>query len=71
MNPDDLDITPDHDYEILAIFPSQFGGYCTIEPSHRIKKGDRVSKIQRADNPMVPVPGVACSICTLDLPRAK
>lgn len=71
MNIDDSDIEPDHEYEITAIFPSQFGGYCTIEPSHRIRKGDRVSKIQRADNPMIVIPGVACSVCTLDFPRAK
>lgn len=71
MGVEDADITPDHEYEIVALFPSQFGGYCTLEPSHRIRKGDRVSKLRRADNPMISVPGVACSVCTLDIPRAK
>lgn len=71
MEVDDSDIIPDHDYEIVAVFPSQFGGYCNLEIAHRIRKGDRVSKIRRADNPMVPLPGVACSFCTLDIPRAK
>lgn len=71
MNIDDSDITPDHDYEIVSIFPSQFGGVCNLEPAHRIRKGDRVSKIRRADNPMVPLSGVACSYCTLEFPRAK
>jgi hypothetical protein len=68
---DDSDITPDHDYEIVTIFPSQFGGYCTLDDRHRIRKGDRVSKLRRADNPMVSVPGVACQYCTLDLPKAR
>ena len=68
---DDSDIIPDHEYEVTATFPSQFGGYCNIEEGHRFRKGDRVAKLRRADNPMVNVPGVACPICVLDLPRAR
>lgn len=68
---DDSDITPDHEYEITSNFPSQFGGYCTLNDSHRIRKGDRVSKLRLADNPLISVPGVACSLCSLDIPRAK
>lgn len=71
MTLDDSDITPDHDYEVVAYFPSQFSGWCTIEDSHRIRKGDRVSKIRLADNPMVSIPGVACAMCTRDIPKAK
>jgi hypothetical protein len=67
----DADITPDHEYEIVSNFPSQFGGYCNLEESHRIRKGDRVSKIRRADNPLISIPGVTCRICSLDIPRAK
>lgn len=71
MEVDDSDITPDHDYEIVAMFPSQFAGYCTLVDIHRIRKGDRVAKIRLADNPLISIPGVACGICALDLPRAK
>lgn len=53
------------------IFLSQFGGTCVLDRGHRIKKGDKVCKVQHADNPLVPVSGVACTTCTLDLPRAK
>jgi hypothetical protein len=68
---DDSDIIPDHEYEIVALFPSQYAGYCTIFDMHRFRKGDKVAKIRRADNPMVTIPGVACSVCALDIPRAR
>jgi hypothetical protein len=71
LGTDDSDITPDHDYEIVAYFPSQFGGYCNLVDVHKIRKGDKVAKIRLADNPMVSIPGVACTICALDIPRAK
>lgn len=71
MEYDDEDITPDHEYELVAVFPSQFSGYCTLDERHKIKKRDRVGKLRRADNPMVSVPGVTCKFCTLDFPKAK
>ena len=67
----DEDITPAHDYEVLAVFPSQFSGVCTLNMTHKIRRGDFVSKIQRADNPFIPISGVACSMCTRDFPKAK
>lgn len=67
----DEDIIPDHEYEVINVFPSQFNGFCTLDFGHKIRRGDRVVKLQRADNPLVPVPGVACKICALDIPRAK
>lgn len=71
MNVDDSDITPDHDYEVTAIFAAQFASTCTLNESHRIRKGDRVGKLQYADNPYISIPGVACKYCTTDYPRAK
>lgn len=68
---DDSDLLADSDYEITALFTAQFAGTCTIDSEHRIRRGDRIAKVQHADNPMLPVPGVACSACVLDLPRAK
>lgn len=68
---DDDDLMPDHEFEITSNFPSQFAGYCTLNDTHRIRKGERVSKLRRADNPLISVPGVACSICSLDIPRAR
>jgi hypothetical protein len=68
---DDSDLTPDHEYEIVANFRSKFSGYCTLNDSHRIRKDERVSKIRRADNPLISIPGVACSVCSMDIPRAK
>jgi hypothetical protein len=71
MEHDDADLIPDHEYEIVANFPSQFTGWCTLNDSHKIRKGDRVSKLRRADNPLVGIPGVACPNCSLNIPRAK
>ena len=44
-------------------FRSQYPGWCTINDLHRIKVNDRVCRVQRADNPMLPVSGVACAAC--------
>lgn len=62
----------DEDYEILGrIFEAKFAGHCTIEYDHRIRRGDSVARVQRADNPMLPVAGVACASCVKILPRAS
>jgi len=71
MTTDDEDLIPDHEYEIIATFRSQFSGWCGLVDVHKIRKGDLVAKLQRADNPMVSVPGVACKTCMLDIPRAR
>lgn len=50
-----------------AAFPSR----CTVDYEHKIRTGDQVARVRRADNPMLPVPGVACTLCLKMLPRAK
>ena len=62
----------DIEYEIVGrLFESQFPGRCAVDWNHRVRKGDVVAHVQRADNPFLPVTGVACGACTKDLPRAK
>lgn len=51
-------------------FESQFPGHCAVDWDHKVKRGDRVTKIQRADNPLIPVGGVACAKCTKIVPKA-
>lgn len=68
---DDSDLNPETDFEIVAVFEAQFHGFCAVDRAHVVKRGDRVSKVQHADNPMVPVAGVACKACTWALPRAS
>lgn len=65
--PDDEDV----EFEILRTFPAQYNGFCTIERAHKIKRGDIVAVVQRADNPMLPVKGVACRSCVSILPHAS
>jgi hypothetical protein len=57
-------------YVVTAVFPSQYKGYCKINLSHRIKLGQMVGKLAHADNPFLPVSGVACEKCLRDLARA-
>ena len=64
--PDNDDI----DFEIVRTFEAKYNGVCTIEPGHKIRRGDRVAIVQRADNPMIPVKGVACKACVSVLPHA-
>lgn len=55
-------------YEIVGrTFESQFSGRCTLDPEHKIKRGQRVARVQRKDNPMLPVGGVACRLCIDEL----
>ncbi len=71
---DSNELEPDNDdieFEILRTFEAKFHGVCTIEPAHKVKRGDRVAVVQRADNPMLPVKGVACKSCVSILPHVK
>jgi hypothetical protein len=62
----------DIEYELIGpVFRSSYPGWCTLDSNHRIRRDDRVSRVQRADNPMLPVTGVACSQCVRDLGHAK
>lgn len=61
----------EREYEILGkVFLSQFPGVCRVDPDHKIRRGDKVARVQYADNPMIPVTGVACSQCLILLPKA-
>ena len=58
-------------FEILAIFDAQFPGKCIINRDHRIRYGESVARVQRADNPFLPVTGVVCYRCLKMIPRAS
>lgn len=61
----------EREFEIIGHpFPAQYGGVCTLDYDHRIRRGDRVAKVQRADNPMLIVSGVACKDCIKGMPHA-
>lgn len=62
---------PDEMYEIVAVFDAQFPSRCRVDYDHKIRVGDRVARLQRSDNPMLPVTGVACSKCYKIIPRAQ
>jgi hypothetical protein len=60
------------EYEKVGMaFRTSFKGTCTVDRRHTIKKNDLVCKVQRADNPGIPITGVACKNCTHMLPRAR
>ncbi len=44
-------------------FMTMYPGNCTVDYEHIIKRGERVARVRRADNPMLPVSGVACYRC--------
>lgn len=45
-------------------FESQYRGTCVINRDHEVKRGDKVARVKRTDNPLIPVAGVACKSCT-------
>lgn len=59
-------------YEVIGrSFEAKFPGHCAVVYPHKIKVGMMVARVRRADNPMLPVPGVACTVCVKLLPRGK
>lgn len=63
---------PEDVFEVIGrAFEAQYKGHCTINYDHTIKRGSRVARVQRQDNPMIPVGGVACSECIRILPKAR
>ena len=63
---------PEDVFEIVGkSFEAQYKGRCTINYDHVIKLGTKVARVQRQDNPMIPVSGVACAACIRLLPRAR
>lgn len=52
-------------------FLAQFPGRCAVDEDHPVKKGSKVSRVIRADNPLLTVPGVACTACVRDLDKMQ
>lgn len=66
------DVNTTEEYEVVGrAFDAQYSGRCTLDYDHQIRRGDLVARVRHADNPMLPVQGVACSACVKVLPRAK
>jgi len=65
-------LDPEDVFEVVGrAFEAKYKGHCTINYDHKIKMGSRVARVQRKDNPMIPVSGVACSECIRMLPKAR
>ncbi len=62
FNPED-DEPASEEYVIVAVFKSQYKGQCNLDDSHFYKFGDFVGKLERTDNPFLPVSGVCCNRC--------
>ena len=61
----------ENDYEVIATVDAQFDGTCCIDRDHKIKRKDRIGKVQLIENPFVVITGFACRHCTAVFPRAK
>lgn len=58
-------------YVVVATFKSSFRGDCNVDETHTYKTGDRVGKLERSDNPFIPVTGVCCNRCVRTLTHKK
>jgi hypothetical protein len=68
----EIDDAEDIEYELIGRwFNAAFSGHCALDWEHIIRRNDKVSRVQRADNPMLPVVGVVCPACRILLPHAK
>lgn len=68
---DDDDGQFGEEYVVIAVFPSQYSGVCNVDDGHRYKKGDYVGKLERSDNPFLPVRGVCCNRCVRTITHKK
>jgi hypothetical protein len=59
------------DYEITAIFEAIYPGTCILNREHKVKRGDKVGRVRHGSNPLVPIGGVACKVCTQDYPKVR
>lgn len=59
------------EYEVVRTMYSQEAGRCCLNEEHRIRRGDKIGKLQHADNPFIPVSGWACKHCTSIYPKAR
>lgn len=60
----------EHEYEVLRVIQVSYPATCNMDDRHRIRPGDKGARLQRADNPMWPVPGLACIKCIKGMPRS-
>lgn len=59
------------EFVIVATFPAKFSGICAADPLHAYKRGDYVGKLERSDNPFIPVQGVCCNRCVRTITHKK
>lgn len=69
VHPDDVR-ERDGEFEVVETFNALYTGSCTLDNRHDIRRGTRVGKVRQIDNPLIPIPGVACASCVKFLPRA-
>lgn len=59
------------DYENFEIdggtFETAYRGTCALDREHVIKRGERVARVIRKDNPTLTVAGVACKKCISEI----
>jgi hypothetical protein len=58
-------------YVVTATFKSQFKGICAADETHAYRVGDYVGKLERTDNPFLPVSGVCCNRCVHTITHKK
>jgi hypothetical protein len=59
-------------YVVVAVFKNNYGGgICTADADHTFKHGDYVGKLERTDNPFLPVSGVCCNRCVKSITHKK
>lgn len=58
-------------YVIVATFRAQYSGICNLDDNHGYKVKDIVGKLERTDNPFIPVSGVCCNRCVRTTPHKR
>ena len=58
-------------YLVTEVFKAQWHGDCTLDPWHRIRRGDLIGRVVPSSNPLVVVQGYACAVCVKSFSRLE
>jgi hypothetical protein len=59
------------EFLITEVFKASWVGDCSLDPWHKIRRGDLIGRAVRGDNPLVNVRGYVCALCVKSYSRLE
>lgn len=58
-------------FVVISTAKASWRGDCAADELHTYKPGDIIGKLERSDNPFLPVPGWCCNRCVRTITHKK